>query len=269
GAKTTRRWHQENKLRPGMRGLHVSRDSACAFAWFCPEEDARLDEALASAILGAPGAPEDWPERMRGAGINHVIVYSPDLGQGAAALERLLADPVQWPLLYLEGGLAVFGWRDPARPREPDPFRGLEYDLNRLAFHPDEVRKAPRTRPDREPGSRQWWEALWKPAPRRTLDGEEATLHLLHAGVLRRSAPRRHRGGGEARWSAGLVGAAAGWPGPGGLFDARLRLAVLRPRLPGEGAVTEGPPGPDWVGELLRKSPLGQQDDVPPALLYL
>src|SRR5207253_2903707 len=181
----------------------------------------RLDERLVSGILGRDDAPSDWQERMRASAVNHVIVYDADRMRLFAALDHLLGDPDQWPLLYLEGDLAVFGWRDPLLRGQgsADAFRGLELDLNGLAFNPTEETRAPRNGPKQEAEVRRWWEALWKPAAQRPIDRDAATLHLLHAEALRRSAPRRHLLAWEASHSAALVGLAGGWYGPGVLFD--------------------------------------------------
>ena len=123
---------------------------------------------------------------------NIVSVYDSDRDRLFFALGQFLADPARWPLLHLEGDVAVFGWRDPDRAGQGDPFRGWEVDLNRLAFRPAEDKVAGRDAPAREPRSRRWWEAFWEPAPPRPIDRDEATLHLLQADALRGSAHARH-----------------------------------------------------------------------------
>jgi tetratricopeptide (TPR) repeat protein len=248
GAEAVRAWHQEGRLEPDARALHLSHDTAHAFAWFCPEEKGILDERLASAILGTAEAPEDWAEQMRAAQIDHVIIYDTDPARLLRALGELLDDPRQWPLLYLEGDLAVFGWRDPARAGGTDPFREWELDLNRLAFHPTPDKKAPPQRPDREPKARRWWDDFWKPAPPPPIDRNEAKLYLLRAEALRQSAPWRHMAAWQTVQSAAIIAAGSGWTAPTGLFDAYERLRLL-PLLP-EGFAR-------------------QRDDTPPALLYL
>jgi tetratricopeptide (TPR) repeat protein len=284
GARTARRWHREGKLGVEARGLHLSAETANAFAWFCPEEKGLRDDRLTAAILGLPGAAEDWAEQLRAAGVNHVIVYDPQVGRLARALERLLADPGQWPFLYLEGNLAVFGWRDPARKGSAELFRGQELNLNWLAFRPAESQKAPPARPEPEPEPRHWWDAFWKPVKRPSLAGAEATFHLLHAEVLRRSAPPRHLAAWEASQAAAIVGAAGGWAGPGGVLDAHLRRLLFRPRIPGGAAASGDPRRARGAGRGLRSPELPvldrvalalqrrftlHRDDLPPALLYL
>src|SRR3712207_9170502 len=63
---------------PGERGLHLCAETAHAFAWFCPEGRGLRDERLAAAFRGEAEAPPDWADRMRAAGVSHVIVYDPD-----------------------------------------------------------------------------------------------------------------------------------------------------------------------------------------------
>jgi tetratricopeptide (TPR) repeat protein len=271
GAAATRRWHQEGKLGPDTRGLHLSPESARAFAWFCPEEQGVVNESLA-AVIGNPDSADDWGGWMRTAGINHVIVYEPDRQRLFAVLDRLLADPEQWPLLYVEGDLAVFGWRDPrdGGRKDADPFRGLELDVNRLAFtHVADDQRAPRQPPDRGPEVRPFWEAFWKPAPPRPIDRDEAIRHAFQAEALRRSAPPRHLAAWEASQSAAVVGAAGGWAGPVDLLGARVRLALVRPQLPAPGAGIDTVPIPDLGALQLQKAFTRRRDDVPPALLYL
>jgi hypothetical protein len=269
GAEAVRRWHREGKLTADARGLYLSPEAAHAFAWFCPEENGVLDGPLAATILGTPGAVADWDRRLRDAGINHVVLYDSDRDRLFTALGRLLAGPEDWPLLYLEGNLAVFGWRDPEAAGAADPFRGWELDPGALAFRPAEDKQAPRQRPDREPAPRPWWEAFWKPAPPPPVDRDEAALHLFHAEALRRSAPRRHLAAWEGGESAGLVAAAAGWAGPGGAVDASLRLVLFRPRVPEAGAGMAGLPALDRRVLKWQETYTLQHDDAPPALLYL
>jgi hypothetical protein len=236
-AAVVRDWHRQGKLGDDMHGLHLSPETAQVFAWACPADRGVLDAGVTAAIRGTPGAARDWPDRMRAAGVNHVILYDPDGGMREITLRRLLADPFQWPLLHVEGDVAVFGWRDPQAAGEADPFQGWEYDPNRLAFHPAADKRAPRVfssvAAEGENEERRWWDAFWKPAPSRSLAGGEATLHSIHANALRRD-PRE-----LPLLSATLVGEAAGWTVPGGCWGvARLSWAA-------------------------------QWDDTPPPLLYL
>jgi tetratricopeptide (TPR) repeat protein len=271
GALATRQRHEAGRLQAQRRGLHLTAPSVHAFAWFCPEDHGLLDEPLAAEVLGGLDSPERRDDALRRAKVDHVIVYDTDRGRLFAALERLLEQPDQWPLLYLEGDLAVFGWDDPASPARAteSPSEGNALDVNRLAFHPTPEMQAPRKRPALEPRARRWWEAFWKPAPRRSIARDEAMLYLLHAEALRRSAPQRRLAAWEGSQLAGLLGAAAGWMGPAPLQDADLRVVLFRPPLP------------ETTTERATLHPLSRvvlqaqqwyalmQDDTPPALLYL
>jgi hypothetical protein len=270
GAAMTRSWHEQGKLGSETRGLHLSRETADAFAWFCPEENALVDDGLTAALRGDPGAPDDWEEVMRAHRIDHVVVYDSDRGRLLKVLGRLVADPGQWPLLYQDGDLAVFGWRglDPTGGEEP--FRGLEMDLNRLAFHPAADQRAPRKGPEREPEVRNWWVAFWKPSPPRPIDRDEATLDWLLAEARRWSAPYYQLIEWEAGQSAALIGAAGGWTVPGALLEADLRLVLLRPPLPEAGGSTgAGLPPLSRLALAYRQQYNLERDDSPPALLYL
>jgi tetratricopeptide (TPR) repeat protein len=268
GAAATRRWHQEAKPGSGTRGLHLSAESVRAFAWFCPEDNGLYDPLLVSET-GLPEAAADWRGRLRSSGINHVILYDPDRDRLFVTMGRLLEDPQEWPLLYLEGYLAVFGWRDTAKPVAADPFQGSLLDLNRLAFHPANDKKAPPRAPTQVVEPRQWWEAFWKPVPPRPIDQDEATLHLMHAELVRRSAPRRYLATWENSLSAAVVAAGGCWRGPADLLDAHLRLTLLRPQLPEQGAGFNTLPALDQLVYLLQQQFHLRRDDTPPALLYL
>ncbi len=259
---------RQGKLGAEPRGLHLSAETAYAFAWFCPEEKGVRDARLASVIRGEPAADAAGYSPMRAANINHVIVFDTDRSRFFGTVGKLLADPRQWPLLHTEGYLVVFGWRDP-QADGADPFRAGELDLNHLAFHPAEDKKAPGQPADYAPEARQWWEAFFKPMPPRPVDQEEATLRLVHAEVVRRSAPWRHALAWESCQFAACVGAAGGWSGPASLFDAHLRLALLGPPMPEQGRQFRTLPVFDRLvyGWWLRFA--RAHDDTSPALLYL
>src|SRR5205085_1805509 len=79
-------------------------------------------------MLGGPGANSrrtgaiaDWQQIFRDRSINHVIVSGPSWDRTAPIVGRLLADPVQWTPLYLDGRTAIFGWNDPKKAA-PDRF---------------------------------------------------------------------------------------------------------------------------------------------------
>jgi tetratricopeptide (TPR) repeat protein len=268
GAAAVRDLLRESKLGSEARGLYLSRETAYPFAWFCPEEKGVQDPKLASVIRGDSEATAAWGKRMRAANINHVIVFDRDRSRFFGTVGKLLDDPRQWPLLHVEGDLVVFGWRDPSAGGV-DPFRGVELDLNHLAYHPAEDKKAPDRPSANEPEARQWWEAFWKPVPPRPVDQGEATLHATHAEVVRRSAPWRHAVAWESCQFTACVGAAGGWSGPVSLLDAHLRLTLLRPPTAEQGRRFQTLPVFDQMAYGWWMRFARARDDTSPALLYL
>lgn len=260
-------WYRDGKLPPDSRGLHLSADTANVFAWFCPRDQALHDPMVSAALLGEEDAPEGWQDRLRDAGVTHVVLYEPDKGRLGAALERLGADPARWPLLLVKGDVAVFGWRPPGLATAEDPLARLAFDQDRLAYRPAPDRRAPREPP--ETVARSWWEAFWEPAAERPIDRDEATVYLLQAEVARRSALGRHLFAWEAAMSAGLVGSAVSDSPASAVLNAFARLHFARPRSPRDGAKVEGLPIFDRLGLWVRQGVIVQQDDTPPALLYL
>jgi len=269
GALATKRWHDEGKLGPQARGLHLSAETANVFAWFCPEDKGVLADPLLGTIKADTGARAEVAERLRSAGINHLILYDPDPVRLFSGLDSLLNDPEQWPLLYVEGNLAVFGWRDPALGESGDTFRAWQLDLNRLAFHPAADKKAPRQAPDQEPEPREWWEAFWKPASPRPIDRDEARLHLLHAEASRGLVLNKNVDQWVGSQGAALLGAVAGWPGSPWHMDAFLRISLLPPLMPSAENKSDSAPVIDRLRRRVQGNYAIQLDDVPPALLYL
>ncbi|MFO0845797.1 MAG: hypothetical protein U0797_26010 [Gemmataceae bacterium] len=243
-AAAVRRGHQEGAWTPGAKTLHLSRDTAAAFAWFCPEDEGMLPSQLAAGSA-------EW---LREGEISRVVLQASGRGLGGSALARLLGDPDAWPLFHLGGGTVVFGRRGPATP-------GPGVDLDRLAFHPGPSEKAP-TAPAPRP---RWWEAFWKPAPPPAGDRAEAAVLLLLAEARRGAGPAQHLAAWEAVQTAGLAGAAAKAAGPGWAADAALRLTVLRPPLPEAGAAPA--PLTEYTFACQRWFSLGR-DDAPLGVLY-
>jgi tetratricopeptide (TPR) repeat protein len=265
GARTTQRWIRERKLNADGKGLHISRDTLNAFAWFCPEEHTLVNTGLADAILGAKDAPADWASQMRKERIDHVVFYSPDLERVAKVMDWLMEGPRQLPLLYAEGSVVVFGWRD---PKTPDRFRDSELDANRLAFRAAENEEVTSPPSEEELESRTWHHAYWKGVPPRSKELEEAWLYLKRAEAMRRRAPERNRRVWEYLQLAALVGAASGWSGPKDVFDAHVRIVRVRPANPAPGQQLL-PQGADLLGHAMLEKYLMSCDESPPALLYL
>ena len=211
--------------------------------------------------------PKTGAARLRALGVNRVVVHAADAGSDDV-LKLLLADPDEWPILHLTGGLVVFGWRDPARPGGAESFSDWEVDFNRLAFRPDQSEIAPPARPAPSGGGR-WWEAFWRsPPPPHPAGRDEATLLLMKAEALWRSAPQRHLIAWEVGQLSGLVAAAGGWTGLNGPPDAALRLTLFQPPIP-ENARSGGTYPPiTQVAFAFHQRFKFERGDVPVGVLY-
>jgi tetratricopeptide (TPR) repeat protein len=260
GAVAVRRWHAEGKMAAGSGGLHLSAETVHAFAWFCPgEKRLRLTEE---------GSADEWRQRMRSANIDYILVYDANRDRLSMVLGGLVADTEQWPLLHQEGDLAIFGWRDPDQASSADRYRSWQLNLHQLAFHPAEDKKAPPEAPNPQAATPAWWDVFWKAAPPRSIDRDEALLHLLHAEALERLVPSRHLSQWENSQVVGLIGAAAAWASPSqALSDAPFRLTLLRPQSPEDSAGRLS--SLDRMAVSLQRRHALQRDEEPPTLYYL
>ncbi len=221
-----------------------------------------------------PAGPdgEEWRGILRRHRVNHVVLYDADFVRLVGPLEYFFTTPAEWPLLYLDGHVAVFGWRDPQRAGGPDPFADLRLDLSAAAFHPPEDRKAPPRGPGRGPEVRPWWNLLRPPPPIRPLAADEAGMYSLYFDTLSRTRTLRNTFGWLCALPAGLVG----------LGDPRA-CAAAAPLVPlgqqGVARLVHGfPPRPregqkptplDQLPGLLRTGYLQTQDNAPLALPLL
>ena len=257
-------WKADGRLPADAVLLHLAPDTASSFAWFCPELRAVRDPASIAWFRGERDAPTDWANRMRSARVTHLVVYDTDRARLFATLDRLLADPRQWPLLHLEGRVTVFGWRDPARIDSLDSISDGEANLDRLALRPRSEAKAPAAPSST---SRRWWEAFWKTVPAPSGDRDEAAVRLLQAEALRHSAQPRHLAAWEATQVAGLIGSLGGWSGAAGtLLDTDVRLVFFQPPL------TESGESSHPLGRLAQAYHpvfVSARDNSPAAVLYL
>ena len=241
---------------PGGAILHLSRDTAALFGWFCPEEHSVHDSELTRILLNDPGTDSD--KQLPAAGINRVVVHAADSETARRALAHLLADPTRWPLLHLKGGVAIFGYRGPALGQEASSEK--ELDLERLAFQPTE---SALPLPVPRPVPRTWWDAFVKRAPQVSSDRDQASVLLLKAELARASAPSRHLAEWESYQAAALAAAAAGWLGPAAAETA-FRLAAFRPPLAPAGKGI--PPITRYIFDCQQMFVLGR-DDAPLGIL--
>jgi hypothetical protein len=207
------------------RTLYLSPDTRGMVRWHYPQDDGLYDPDLVAALL-TPGQEEDARRQLRERKVSRVVVSHAEPGGAAKlALDRLLSAPSEWRVLSLAGGLVVFGWSDPERPADPDPYARWVVDYDRLGLRPDESERPPQERP--EP---HWWEVFWTPAPpTRPAGRDEAAVLLRQADAMIGTSTERNLTDWEAAQLAGLVGAGAGWVGPASGGDAALRLTLFRP----------------------------------------
>jgi tetratricopeptide (TPR) repeat protein len=193
-ARQLAHWYDAGRLPPASRGFCYSPAMAHYLAWFCPEEKGFVDErlpifhratgdfvTLRQALL-APAEDNDRQEELRTVlrkwRMNHVIVYEKNAARRAAIVFQLIQKEHEWPLLYMAGGIAVFGWNDPKNVKPPNSFAALRLDTEQLAFAPEIARHAP-AKWSGEPAHRATlWELFTQnltPSP----DRDEAMLFLL------------------------------------------------------------------------------------------
>ena len=258
-----RRTHADEVWAPDTRTLHVSADTLGTLAWFCPE-DPGLRNATAVERLLDLKHPEEARRQLRDLRVTRVVVSAadPDV-KSRDVLGRLLADPNEWRMLSVAGGVVVFGWDDPDSAAGANPYAGWEVDVERLAFDPAVTEIAP---PAGLPEPRQWWEALWKPAyPQRPAGRDEAAVLLRKAEFARPTAAFRHLSEWEVGQVAGVVGAAGGWTGLMGETDAAVRLTLFRPPLP---AGSDPPPPHTVMTFALQQRFAADRGPVPVAPVY-
>jgi tetratricopeptide (TPR) repeat protein len=269
-----RRLRREGRLQPGDLCLNSSPALADQLAWFCPEAKGFLDGrlnvpvevaedyvALVHALLRVPldtgrlgearaRRAADWKRILRERKVNHVILLDTDPRKTSLALGHLLSRPGEWALLDVAGTAAVFGWRDPEQPAAAERFARLRLDRSRLALDPPPEHKAPRTWPGREPEPYTFWDAFWRPRPRRSADLNEAALFLLMWDADHARAVAEQQAAWKRRIPfTGLTGLLAVDESP---ITRALRLG-----------------GADFVVGLAQLRYQAEQDQGPPELLLL
>ena len=219
------------------RSLHLSAESQTAFRWFCPEDDGRYDPKLVEELL--KGQPVDT--ELRASGFQRVIVYHSDSEQLRPALNVLLRDRYRWPLLSVNGNVAIFGWRDPKRT--DDLFADLAIDLTQI-WHPYlELVREPVSLDGPSFAIPTWQESIratfTEPRVTNSQNRDEAVLLVMMADVSKRWIPQINLQSWPFEQIAGLVGSAMGSPNAilSGT-DAALRLNYFLPEGPDKG----GPP---------------------------
>lgn len=208
--------HDEKLLPENAKGFNVSQDLACYLAWYCPEEKGWLDHRLglsrpttesvvsiwkgfskswdpkkdaeerkkakaegASPVPVPPTGPTEppWLQFFRQKGITHIMVSAPDPSDTIlAGGTKMLADPAQFVLLYLDGRTMIFGWKDGLKPG--NTFARCRLDQERRAFGPDADKIAPPRINVHEPPS--WFQRYLTDGAATPLQAHEALLQTSY-----------------------------------------------------------------------------------------
>ena len=239
-------WRKDGLIEPGGRWFNVAPDALHYLAWFCPGERGFIDQRLPlydtaaadytatrASLSSTDASDPKWRKTMRRSRARYLI-WSGELQLPvlkSTPLWRLFASPEgppgEWPLLFLNGRTAVFGWRDPdAGDAGSDTFSRLEYDADRAAFGADAAPAPPGPTPDARPGA--WWSALGAPAPSRPPEADEAAAQLMRFESLRPEWLARNKPAWDAHWTidaaAACLSADCGYGGP---FQAEALSRVL------------------------------------------
>jgi tetratricopeptide (TPR) repeat protein len=248
------KWRAAGELGHEARGLALSPEAAHYSSWFGdpgtgrdnipPADFARVVDGLLREADGLDGG--DWREVLRARRINHLVLPTATAEPSLHIFAGLTTTPSEWRLLFLRGGTAVFGWRDPHAVR--GGFDGLAVDLAGRAFGTGADR-APDEWPGRAAAPRHWWSAFAEPPPPPAPERAEAALYLTAFDARRPEYLAR----GRAVWlnsqAAGIVAGAAGAVRPPAALETDLRLRFASVRGGREAFAARNDEGP--YGDLL------------------
>lgn len=212
-ARTIHDWRQAGRLPDEPHWFNMQYEVANYLAYFAPGERVFLDPALPqfrktaedyltirrgleqmvrerSEAENEPiGLKKNWRKVLHDHGVRYWIYDNIGTHKAdAVAGIVLFANPEEWVLCYLKGRIAIFAWRDPQSPDEPDPARGLALHLKRAAFGP-EAEAAPPRGPEQSSRTRPWWDAWWQPPPPLSIDRDSLALYDYRFQYL--EEPRR------------------------------------------------------------------------------
>jgi hypothetical protein len=253
------RLRDDGVIKEGDRPFAVAPQVGGYCAWYCPEERSYFDHRFglfsqsAAAYLDfrhtleliSETVPADDQRkaddlrqrvdegmaRLRKAfednHITHLVLTLSDRTDPAARLllrmSPLMSDPGQWPLIYVDGRTAVFGFR-PDPKAVPDAWSAVLHDADALAYGRDTPAVAPRGgAPD--PVNSPDWVVYMNGVPPRSLDTDRAQWDLLRFTVLGGSYNQESHRAFLAATASGLVASAnpaAGAVAAPGLLGYRL-----------------------------------------------
>lgn len=292
-ARQMHAWHEQGLLGKGEHGFALIPDVNNYLAWFCPEEKGFFDyrfslfphvarayvdlrQGLRGTAARDPGdfgprptATVSVPRVFGEHRINHVIVYEND----PAATEvkaRLLSDPYQWPLLYLDGRSAVFAWREPGTDTVADLVRARAFRPAEQAFGRDlpEAERAPRDGPGRMPRRVELWSRYWQGLPPRPLDADTALAYMDYFQHVSQKWLMPYLASMHVGNWAGTAALTAAGCGTGGarVTAAMLYRFPLEPYVQDEG---QGPPAPLVVALRAARRAVAESPDHAQAYLFL
>jgi hypothetical protein len=181
------------------------------------EEYQAVRQALMDLTDGqAPSG--DWRSILRRHKVRYLLLSDQNRPRRLSVFTTLLKARDEWALLAVEGGVALFGWKD----NEPGRFADAQTALERAALFPAASKSAPEDGPPRDPREQSWLEAFSRQAPSEAPDREEA-LYYLNAFETQRTALEAER---LATWDFSLAGAATATPGRVGLPPVAVSLAL-------------------------------------------
>jgi hypothetical protein len=259
-SQTLASWHESGTIPTGSKTLHLSSDTSSGFAWYCPQDSGIFDPALSQKV-GLLG--EGFEARLRDKQIRRVVVSVSDRRLTAGIVERLLEDPVQWPLQSVAGGVAIFSWNDPQQPR---PAMTQTVDTLGLAYQPRPTERCPADGPvARNPS---WSDPFIRRIPNiRSADRDEANLLMLLADARKNTAPLEHTFRWTSAQSLGMVGSQSSFSRLAALVDLTWRGSLLPPANP----VSESnPPTPsvrlanEFYGQYVQDA-----GEIPPEIFYI
>jgi tetratricopeptide (TPR) repeat protein len=206
-----RELHQAGVIGDG-NGLNLAPEIGDYLAWFCPEEKTFFDRRyslfsrVAGAYVDARAAlgpmkvqsqmdivAEDRKQKKNLLGlmsenrINHLIISSAFMfDQIRDAVVRLMIDPTQWTLLYIDGRTAIFAANQSGTANDKNRFASFGYRPAPLAFGPDvpSSDRAPLTAPHFEDIPTEW-ERLWRGPAAPSVNTDTCSMFMTYSQILR------------------------------------------------------------------------------------
>jgi tetratricopeptide (TPR) repeat protein len=209
-AAKLRELHQAGILGDG-NCLNLTPEIAEHLAWYCPEEKTFFDRRYslfsrnaenyvnirgALAPIKAQSTREyasKIEERnknlmilMSQRHINHLIVSSYSFDQIREAVVRLMSDPANWTVLYIDGRTAIFGMTQPGTSDGKNQFASVNYQPTPLAFGPEvpTSARAPMNAPHAEDIPSEL-DRLWRGPSALSLHTDSCFMFLTYSQVLR------------------------------------------------------------------------------------